>query len=366
MRSDMKVKARISFSVIIIIGIVFSIIVLSGVSCVDGGYNSKSTTEDDKHRGAHVFGIFDTTDLQFLARNNIEWVTQVAWAYQDDFNSPEIRHHNGDSVMMYKTDSTWISRIKKIRSAGFKVFVKPHTWVNYPSLGKWRAEIFPDSEEEWHQWKSSYRDYIFRYAKLAEKANAEMFCVGTEITSLSIGKPAFWKALILEVRSIYSGQLTYAANWYDEYERINFWEDLDYIGIQAYFPLAQNEYAGAEEISDGWEKHLSTIQTISKKYNRKVLFTEMGYKSTADSAIEPWRWVEYSDIEKKRISTQTQANCYKAFFDVVWDQEWFGGVHIWQYRVGYTGRDQDVNVDFTPQGKPAEKIITSGFSRMRE
>lgn len=160
----------------------------------------------------------------------------------------------------------------------------------------------------------------------------------------------------------YSGKITYAANWYNEYEKIIFWDDLDYIGIQAYFPLVENEYPNVEEISEGWNKYLPSIESVHKKFNRKIIFTELGYKSTSDSAISPWEWIENPASQNKTLSLETQANCYQAFFNTVWSKEWFGGVYFWQLRTDYKERrNRRNNRDFTPMEKPAEKIIAKGF-----
>lgn len=45
------------------------------------------------------------------------------------------------------------------------------------------------------------------------------------------------RRLIRQIRRVYHGPLTYAANWSGEYKQIRFWDALDYVGIQAYFPL---------------------------------------------------------------------------------------------------------------------------------
>ena len=87
----------------------------------------------------------------------------------------------------------------------------------------------------------------------------------------------------------------------------------------------------------------------------------MGYKSTADSAIDPWEWIDYPSNLDKSYSTKTQANCYEAFFNTVWKKEWFAGVHIWQLRSDNVEDSGKNNLDFTPQGKPAENIIAKGF-----
>lgn len=267
-----------------------------------------------KQKGAHLFGKIDSsTNFQALHKDNVDWVTLVPWGFQKDYDSSIMQHHHGDSLRILQRDSNLLNRIKIVHEAGFKVFLKPHIWIDSPTEGKWRSDILPANEADWQTWRKGYRDFILRYAKLAKKGNADMFCIGTELSLLSVKKPIFWLHLIQEVRTIYSGKITYAANWYQEFEEITFWKELDYIGIQAYFPLTNNENPSVEQISTGWNQHLPIIEAIHKRYNRKVLFTEMGYKSTADSAIKPWEWLDYEAQSKYTHSPETQANCYQAF-----------------------------------------------------
>ena len=315
---------------------------------------------EEKQKGVHYFGILDSTAFQALKQNNFEWISLVSWANQNNYDSPVLSHHNGDSTQIRLHETRWIKRIELAHSAGFKVFLKPHVWITSHSNGKWRSDIYPTNEENWEIWKSNYRDFILRYAKIAEQSNVELFCIGTEFSKLTIEKPIFWKNLIKEIRIIYSGKITYAANWYNEYENISFWDDLDYIGIQAYFPLVKNKYPSVAELSKGWNAHLPILDSTAKKFNRKVLFTEMGYRSTAESAIKPWLWLEKSSNLNESISLETQVNCYDAFFNSVWNKEWFAGVHIWQMR-NYSGKDMTNDFNFSPQGKLAEQIIAKGF-----
>jgi hypothetical protein len=49
------------------------------------------------------------------------------------------------------------------------------------------------------------------------------------------------------------GKLTYAANW-DKYDQVSFWDELDFIEIQAYFPLTAQTSPTAEEIKKGWNR----------------------------------------------------------------------------------------------------------------
>ena len=365
---------RSIFSIILLGGLLFIFIFLSQCQTINEdskhqlnlAKKSKTSAVQDsivheKQKGAHVFGIDDSTNYQPLIQSNLDWVTLVPWGFQNDYNDSIVAHHDGDSLRILQNDADWCHWIKSVRAAGFKVFFKPHLWVDSPSDGKWRSDIYPTNDKNWELWKKTYRNFIIRYAKIAEKSNAEMFCIGIEFSRLSVEKPEFWKSLIQEIRSIYSGKITYAANWYHEFDKITFWDDLDFIGIQAYFPLVKNENPSVEQISKGWKKHFPSMEATHKKYNRKILFTEMGYKSTADSAISPWEWVDDPYNQDKTFSPETQANCYEAFFNTVWEKEWFAGVHIWNLRSDYVEGSRKNNLDFTPQGKPATNIITKGF-----
>ena len=318
----------------------------------------------EKQRGVHLFGRFGAGDLDFLRNDHVEWITLVPWATQRDFDSPEVRYYRRDSTEIARHDSMQLRRIALVHGAGYKVMLKPHVWINAPTPGTWRSDIYPSSEANWQTWRDSYREYILRYARLAERGDVELFCIGTEFTRLTTEYPEFWRELIVEVRAVYSGQLTYAANWYQEFDRIDFWDQLDLIGVQAYFPLVDKNNPSVEEISAGWARPLSELKRVSERYQRPVLFTELGYKSTSDSATKPWEWVEDPEASDRELSHETQANCYAAFFESVWVQTWFAGAHLWQFRPepfgGYPTAD---NLDFTPQGKPAEEVITRGFTR---
>lgn len=315
-----------------------------------------------KQKGTHVFGRIDSINIQGYKETNIEWIALVPWGHQDDYLSAEVTHNRGDSLQIQKRNQRWKRSIDLAHEAGYKVFFKPHIWLSDTESGLWRSDIYPTSSENWKKWKSSYREFIIRYAKVAEEAQVELFCIGVEFTKLTLEFPEYWQSIIKDIRSVYSGKITYAANWYEEYENITFWDELDFIGIQAYFPLAEKNAPSVSEISKGWKKHLPKIEGVSKKYNKKILFTELGYKSTLDSAREPWKWIDYSDDSIENLCHETQANCYKAFFNSVWTKNWMAGLYIWQMRGDHKPENSINGMDFTPQSKPAEEIIKEGYS----
>ncbi len=106
---------------------------------------------------------------------------------------------------------------------------------------------------------------------------------------------AGWRALIAKVRSRYSGRLTYAAN-FDQYQRVGFWDALDVVGINAYFPLRSDiEMAPGRELeetfTESWRRILTDLVEFRRRRgiaDRPVLFTELGYTPRRGSTIEPW------------------------------------------------------------------------------
>lgn len=321
-------------------------------------------SSEEKQRGVHVFGRIDSMGLVELEALNAEWITLVPYAGQTDVDSPEVRFsRSNDPERMKRQNERWISAITRAHDAGFNVFLKPHIWIRNPSDGKWRSDIYFEDEEEWNTWKTSYKNFILHYAKMAQEANVEMFCIGTEFTKLSMEKPDFWREIIKEVKLVYSGKLTYAANWYEEYESVSFWEELDFIGIQAYFPISKNNTPSVSDLNEAWKSKIDHFVQQSELYEKPILFTELGYKSTTDATVTPWEWVDYMNDSKYELSYETQVNAYTALFETIWDEDWFAGIHLWQWRTDGRERGDRHKIDFSPKGKPAEAIITEGFNQ---
>jgi biotin synthase-like enzyme len=53
---------------------------------------------------------------------------------------------------------------------------------------------------------------ILDFAQLAQNENIELFCFGT-LGNAVAKRPEYWSQLIKKIKKIYSGKLTYAANW---------------------------------------------------------------------------------------------------------------------------------------------------------
>jgi hypothetical protein len=311
-----------------------------------------------KHQGVcWVAGreVVSDKEVAALTRNHVTWISQTPFGWQQSATTPEVVLNTGSNPVWWGESDEGIRATTQLaRAAGIQTILKPHIWVRKG----WPGDICMNSEGEWQQWFAQYERFILHYAELAEQERIPILCIGTELHR-TVGRESEWRALISKIRACYAGQLTYAANFHLEFEEVAFWDALDYIGVQAYFPLSKNVNTSVAELQKNWRAHTRSIEAVSRKFGKPVLFTEIGYKSTLDAAVEPWRWPQESDANQ--ISEEVQARCYQAFFNEVWPQPWLAGAYFWKWYPD--GSTRWAAVDFTPQGKMAEAVLRTGFAR---
>lgn len=131
------------------------------------------------------------------------------------------------------------------------------------------------TEEDWKILEQQYDAFILDFERVAEDTKCEMFCMGTELNKFVVNRPAYWDSLIIKIRMIYKGKITYAENW-DTYSNLPFWKQLDYIGLDAYFPLSDAANITTKELETAWKKIKEDIRSLSLKNNKHILFTEYG------------------------------------------------------------------------------------------
>ena len=266
---------------------------------------------------------------------------------------PEVIH-NTDRQWYGETRAGAKQYIQELQKKDIKIMVKPQIWV-------WRGEftglIEMKSEENWKTLEDSYSEFILEYAELAQEMHVEMFCIGTELEKFIDNRPEFWFSLIKKIKEVYNGKLTYAANW-NEFDRTPFWSALDFVGIDAYFPVSASKTPTLEECLKGWEKHKLSINETSKKYNKPILFTEYGYRSVDYSGKQPWK----SDRSMNQVNLEAQINTTQALFEAFWDEDWFAGGFIWKWVINHNEVGGENNHQFTPQNKPTETLLREQYS----
>lgn len=322
-----------------------------------------------------------------LIANNVQWISQTPFGFQPHHNSPELQFQSG-GWYWGERDIGLKHTAALAHQRGLKSVLKPHIWLRR-SDGKWRGDIEMESAEDWDMWFDNYTRFMLHYANIAREGNIEMLCIGTELLHPAVDYPDRWRKLIKEIREVYPGKLTYAANFHLEYEGITWWDAVDYIGIQAYFPLVNDDAPELEKIKNGWKPHMEKMKEISEKYDRPIILTEVGYRNDMKAAAEPWLWPSQIDMSSIAISDQLQADCYRALFESCWNEDWLAGVFFWKWfhstwkhadyetylahrkiridslvAIGKVSPHRaNQSVFFSPQGREAEKVMREYFGK---
>ena len=305
----------------------------------------------DKNRFA---SRYSDESLQKLASLGVEYISVCVTHYQEKYNSTDIKRTGRTP-----SDRSLSHLIRKAHELGLKVMLKPHIDLLDKFDGTyWRADIGFASEKDWQKWFREYQKFIVHYARMAERLKVEIFCVGTEL-SFSTEKISDWRRIISEIKKVYSGNTVYAANW-DNFRNIEFWQDLDYAGIDAYFPLTRRQAPSIEDLKKGWEKWKNEIQAWQARINKPVIFTEIGYPSASHAPYTPWKIGTGGNPDP-----EMQAKCYAAFFETVWDQTWLAGVYWWKWDTNIQAGGKH-NRQFTPQNKPAQKILEANYKNYKK
>lgn len=270
----------------------------------------------------------------------------------------------GNPRLVYDMEGQWWGeRLEGIRTIvhhakqeGLKVMLKPMVWVS----GSWAGGFDLDSEGQWTQWEAHYRRYLMAVAEIAAAEGVEMICIGTELKVAVRKRTQFFRNLVDELQQHYPGKLTYAANW-DDFLTVNLWDKVDYIGIDAYFPLTPSHSPTVKELKTAWLDPIRSIAQLYKFYRKPVLFTEFGYRSIDQCCWE--QWLRENLPNNAFVNLQNQTNAYQAFFESFWHQPWFAGVFLWQWYPHHASAGGHQNSDFTPQNKPAAALVTDWFSK---
>ena len=339
-----------------------------GILCLaTAGAPHEGPPSVEKQRGVNWVGGREPVSeahLRPLVEYHVGWIAQTPFGWQQSFDSTEIQLITEGRILWGETDEGLITTTRLAHKLGIKTLLKPHIWLRDRSGGKWRTDIRMASEEAWQQWFSSYRRFILHYAQLAEANGIEALAIGTELHTTVVEREKDWRQLIAEIRKVYKGQLTYSANWWKEFEEVPFWDALDCIGVQGYFPLTDQEKPTLEQLKEGWKPHTEALEAVSRRFGKSVIFTEIGYKSTGDAAIRPWEWPEIHDLKDlPPVNLEFQARCYEAFFQTFWDRPWVAGAYFWKWYPTVGESKKADNIDFTPQGKPAGEVLKGWYSR---
>ncbi len=295
------------------------------------------------------------SDIKPILEVNANAVAVMPYAFMESLATPNLKFNVTRQWQGERLDGIR-KTTQLLHSQGLKVMIKPHIWIGN---GDFTGNIVMSSEEDWRKFEVNYEEYILLYAQVAADENVELFCVGTELFEFANERSEFWEQLIIKVRKIYKGKLTYAENW-DKVEDVEFWGELDFIGVDAYFPLSEGKSPNLEELRSSWKPHKSQLRDLSNKYDRKVLFTEYGYRNTNYATKQPWE----SSRKETSLNYDLQSNALMAMYQEFWREDWFSGGFLWKWFHNHEQAGGMQNNQFTPQNKPALEVVKGFYGGM--
>ncbi|MEO6169206.1 MAG: hypothetical protein ABIO46_06000 [Chitinophagales bacterium] len=310
---------------------------------------------EGKINGASMVGAskpIDEAEFRELDSLHVNYVCLLPFAYVED----------GKSKVFYNAGFQWWGErpegiaacIQMAHAHGMRVMVKPQLWVSH---GQYTGQLTFASEDEWKEFEESYSDYLLQLLQVADSFHAEYFCLGTELNYFVKARKPYWSSLIDSARKLYKGKLTYAENW-DCYQDFPYWNKLDAIGVNAYFPLSDSITPPVNELLKNWDPHYEKLKSFAARTGKPVLFTEYGYRSIDYAARKPWE--SYTD---GIMNLHAQQNAYEALFQKFWKEPWIAGGFFWKWFDANTHSDVPMNLDFTPQDKPASAVIERWYQQ---
>jgi hypothetical protein len=247
--------------------------------------------------------------------------------------------------------------IAMAHARGLAVMLVPHLWVESQ---QWRATIDPPTDAAWEVWTRSYGYFVKAWAEVAESSHVELLSAGVELRSwVTTPRAPSFAALVRELRGIYKGPITYSANW-DDVEHTVVLGELDVIGVNAFYPLAEKDGAPFETLLEGGKRVQARVRTLAETWQKPVLFTEIGYTTRRDPAIRPWEWPD--GMKDVRVDEVAQADAYRALIAPLLEEPRFMGLFVWRVYADPDDVSQEAEWGFSPRGKLAELVVRDAFA----
>jgi len=272
----------------------------------------------------------------------------VSWS-QPDIAASDIRPDRPRTV----PDDVLRRTIREAASLDLEVMLFPILWIDERGPGEWRGALAPDDVDAWFE---SYRTFIVHYATIAEAEGVALFSLGSELGTMERHADA-WTDLAASVRDVYSGPITYSANW-DHYDRTPFWGDVDFIGITAYHELTHDasQTPPMAEVLDMWGPIVWSVERLATEHQRPVIITELGYVSQTSAARYPWDYTRRGEVD-----LHAQFELYLGAYLAWSSSPMLHGVFFWNW----FGDGGHLDNGYTPRGKPAEHLIRWWFQDLR-
>jgi hypothetical protein len=311
----------------------------------------ESALHPDKGYGSAAY----ERTLGEAARLGANWVSLTPFARVYDL------HGTGISLSFeapFAENRKAIARaVRQAHARGLRVLIVPHLWVE---SGEWRGELDPGTDAAWAEWSRNYRAFLLTWAEVARDAQVDMLSVGVELRSwVTTAHAASFAPILRDVRQLFPGLLTYAGNW-DDIEQTVILGDLDVIGLNAFFPLADKDGASYADLAAGGRRVQAKLEQLAESWQKPIFFNEFGYTTRDNPAVRPWEWPD--KMSHVVPNEAAQAEAYRALLSAFVDEPWFAGFFMWRLYADPDDMSQEAEWGFSPRGKRAELVLRDAFA----
>jgi hypothetical protein len=108
---------------------------------------------------------------------------------------------------------------------------------------------------------------------------------------------AFWRDLVSRVRQGYPGLVSYGAS-FDQFQEVGFWDALDLVAVNAYFPLSVyglEPAARAGLMARSWRRIAAELSLATDA--RPVVLVELGWTRRLGSTVRPYSYDRVEVLE---------------------------------------------------------------------
>ncbi len=306
------------------------------------------------HEGYSIYNGYPgrkaTQSLEKMRSLGSNAMAIVPYSFMRDKNRPmPFRFSDNPGT---ENDEGIIHSTSEAKKLGMTTLLKPQIFAG----DSWPGEVEMLNEQDWEAFFKYYHKWIRHYALLAEIHQMDALCVGVEFSKATLSREGDWRKIFRKLRGLYQGKLTYAANWGTEFEKVGFWDELDFIGLNCYYPLSKNEAPGKAELKANFDSIKTKIEKVYSRFNKPIVFTEIGFRSINS----PWKSPHAEGDDS--FNESHQQLCYEVVFEGIENEPWCGGILWWKFPsyLEYRGME---NSAFTPNNKKAEATVKKWFSQ---
>jgi hypothetical protein len=288
--------------------------------------------------------------------------------------------------MPYK--SNFKSHIRSAQQDGLAVLLHPTLTFSKESDDLW-WQLSLRSDNWWTIWFEQYKAFILTYAQIAEETSVSKIILGGPEVAPALpdgklfdGSPSeaptlsnsHWRALISEIRSVYSGSIAFEIELSDSLQPLPpFLDAIDEVHIYWHSPLSNDGVSGLPEMQVATRSILTNLVLNEPSFAGKPIVISAEYASVNGSTTtclvnEAGDCIEASAFDEGafvnpdfQIDLEEQAQAITAVLTEAYYQGAVTGFYVRRYHPIVALQDKSASVN----GKPALQILEFMYKNIK-